>query len=499
VRRFCLLLCVVVLLAGFMPNLTAEAQGKVPRWEKAKKCEFDVPKGQTVTCGFLVVPEDRTDPKNKNTIKLYVAIFKAKTAKRAQDAIIYLEGGPGGYSLAAAGTSFSNAFAGFARTHDFIMFDQRGVGFSKPSLACPEETKVSYDNVTGRVPHAKAAERRLEALKACYDRLVAAGVNLSAYNSAQNAADVNDLRIVLGYKEFNLYGISYGTRLALTVMRDFPKGVRSVILDSTVPLQAELYPKIPANADRAFKVFFQGCLKDRPCNAAYPNLDKVFYDLVDKLNKKPITVTAKQPYTSKKFKVLVDGHMFINMLFNSLYSSQVIIYLPMIIWEASKGDYKLVEQVMAGSLVKQDFVSTGMYFSVQCAEEVSFNSQESLVAATKSFPKIASTFDMGYYYKVCQTWKVKPAPPVENQPVTSNIPTLVMAGQYDPITPPAYGHMAAKTIKGSYMFEFPGVGHGASVGDICPYRVAIAFFDNPKTRPDIGCVSTMTEPHFVTR
>src|SRR5262249_36888240 len=143
--------------------------------------------------------------------------------------------------------------------------------------------------------------------------------------------------------------------------------------------------------------------------------------------------------------------------------------------------------------------SIGMYYSVQCAEEVSFDTQESLQAADNGFPKLNKAFDMENYYKICQFWDVKPASAIENKPVTSAVPTLVMAGAYDPITPPSYGWQVAQTLRHSFYFEFPGVGHGASVGDICPYKVALAFFNNPKTKPSIDCISTMQEPQFVTR
>jgi pimeloyl-ACP methyl ester carboxylesterase len=491
-RRVILGLCLLLLLAS--SNYTAQAQTSVPRYESAK-CPFKVPRGQNVTCGYLIVPEDRSDPQSR-TIKIAVAVFNAQN-KTEDDPVIYLDGGPGGHSLETASLSFEAAFAGFARNRDFVMFDQRGVGYSQPNLDCPEETTAAYDGLTKRMTYEQKSDLIDQAIQTCHDRLVAQGVNLSAYNSAANAADVNDLRAALGYKEWNLYGISYGTRLALTIMRDFPDGIRSVVLDSTVPPQIDLFGKIPANADRAFKIFFTGCLKNRACNKAYPNLDKTFYNLVTTLNENPASITAKQPYTGKKFKLLIDGHDFVDMLFGSLYSNQVIVYLPKIISDASKGKYQLLEQFMAGSLVKHEYLSIGMYYSVQCAEEVSFNTLDSLEGAIKKFPKLADAFDMTQYYERCQMWGVKPAPAIENKAVTSPIQTLVMSGTYDPITPPSYGWQAAQTLKHSFYFEFPGVGHGASVSDICPYMVAIAFVENPLVRPEIGCISGMTEPSFI--
>ena len=365
------------------------------------------------------MPEDRSDPQGK-TIRLAVGIFKSPNKKPAPDAVIYLDGGPGGHSLETAKESFGNVFFSFAKKRDFVMFDQRGVGYSQPSLDCPEETKAAYDGLTQRMSFDDRNALIDKATVACHDRLVAQGINLSAYNSAENAADVNDLRLVLGYKQWDLYGISYGTRLALTIMRDFPDGIRSVILNSTVPLQIDLFGKMPYNANHAFQIFFDACLRNRLCDAAYPNLQKVFNDLVDRLDNAPATITVKQPYTGKQFKLLIDGNLLIDMLFNSLYSSSVIVFLPKIIWDASHNKYTLLQEMLAGSLVKHEFISTGMYYSVQCAEEIAFDTEETLQNADKSFPNLHQAFDMSRYYRMCQAWDVKPAPAIENQGVTSS-------------------------------------------------------------------------------
>jgi pimeloyl-ACP methyl ester carboxylesterase len=502
-RKLYAFLCVIVLLSlnAGLGGSPVKAADPVPRFEKSE-CPFDVPKGRTVECGYLVVPENR-HKLDSQTIRIAVAVFKAKTKMLITDAVIYLEGGPGGHSLETARISFSNAFAPFAAKRDFIMFDQRGVGYSEPSLDCPEVTKAAYEGMTKRMTGEERIANRLKGLQACRDRLAEEGIDLSAYNSQENAADVNDLRTVLGYKTFDLYGISYGTRLALTVMRDFPSGIRSVILDSIVPLQVDLYADIPANADRAFNVFFQGCLRNRQCNAAYPQLDKVFYGLVAKLNQKPVTISVRHPFTGRKYNLLIDGDLMIELLYHALYSSRVIVYLPKIISDASKGKYQLLQEALGGSLVQHEYVSAGMYYSVQCAEEISFDTVEKLRAADKRFPKLGKAFDVESYYHACRIWNVDSAPEIENKAVvidkTKKIPTLLLSGEYDPITPPRYAGLVAQTLPGSWQFQFPGVGHGVSVGDACPYRVALAFFDKPTAKPEIGCMSTMSQPQFVTR
>ncbi len=494
--RRCMTLC-LILLIGLSGTVTHAQGASVPRFEKAD-CQFEIPTGRTVECGYLVVPEDRSKPDGP-TIQLAVGIVKALNTHPASDPVLYLDGGPGGYTLETLQYSF-DVFKPFATKRDLIVFDQRGVGDSLPALDCPEDTKVSYDTISDNLTVAESSALHDKALQNCHDRLVKKGINLSAYNTAENAADVHDLRVALnkeyGYSQWNLFGISYGTRLALTEMRDFPDGVRSVILDSTVPLQVDLFARIPANADRAFKVFFDGCKKDSACNKAYPNLESVFYKLADTLAAKPATVSTLNPLTFKSYDVLINGDVLIDTLFQSLYSSELIPYLPAVIYNAHKGNYATLADLVMNDMINNEFFSAGMYYSVQCAEEVSFETPQTLINADKNFPKQRDVLDMGDFATVCKMWNVHAAPAVENQAVTSDLPTLVLSGEYDPITPPTYGQEAAKTLKNSTWLLFPGLGHGVSISDRCPLNISLAFIDAPDRKPDGSCIDTMHPPKF---
>jgi pimeloyl-ACP methyl ester carboxylesterase len=175
-----------------------------------------------VQCGYLSVPEDHTRPQGSK-IRLAIAIFKSASAHPKPDPVVYLQGGPGGPLVDALGPSFtSNSLAAWPGDRDLILLDQRGTGNSQPSLACPELTTMAH-------------ARFVEAMRACHDRLVREGINLNDYTTLQSTGDVHDLVQALGYRQANLYSISYGTRLALTVMRLSPSDVRSVVLDSVFP------------------------------------------------------------------------------------------------------------------------------------------------------------------------------------------------------------------------------------------------------------------------
>ena len=208
-------------------------------------------------CGYLIVPEDRSDP-DSQPISLHVAVFTSESEEPAPDPIVYLEGGPGGHALEIVPFIFEDRIAPFLTNRHFIVFDQRVVGYSEPNLDCPELIALTHETLDQQLSVEEQRAGGLSASLACRDRLIGEGVNLKAYTSAENAADLNALRQALGYEEWNLYGISYGTRLALTAMRDHPEGIRSVVLDSAYPLQVDLPTSLLSNADRAFSQLFGG-------------------------------------------------------------------------------------------------------------------------------------------------------------------------------------------------------------------------------------------------
>ncbi|MEZ4589741.1 MAG: alpha/beta hydrolase, partial [Chloroflexota bacterium] len=464
-------------------------------------CEFGIPGNRDVTCGYLTVPENRNDVANGRTVRLHVAIFASDSPNPAPDPILYLEGGPGGDALEVVPLAFEDRFAPFLANHEFIMFDQRGTGYSEPSLACPELIDLTLDTLDDDLTDEEAEALNLEALGACRDRLVADGVDLTAYNSAENAADVADLRIALGYEAWNLYGISYGTRLAQTVMRDHPEGIRSVVLDSAYPLAANLQLETAVNAERAFSVFFAGCAADPACAAAYPDLDAVFAQLVADLNENPIILEAYNLSDRQYYDALINGDFMVGLLFQALYSVELTPIMPKLIFDVRDGRTTDLNPLVSNLLFQQEFVSQGMQLSVQCNEEVSFSVPGETRPAT-AYPYLNDIFEASsvtgqFGFAVCDLWQAGQADPIENMLVNSDLPTLILAGEYDPITPPIWGQDVAEGLSDFYYFEFPGIGHGASVSGDCPLAVTQAFIADPTTEPDAACVAEMAGPPFL--
>ncbi len=476
---------------------TRQAAAYEPVFEESR-CNFDPIPDRDPQCGFLVVPENREDPAGRQ-VRLHVARFESDNPDAPDDPIVYLDGGPGGETLNTLAFGFEDSWGGFLAERHLILFDQRGVGLSEPTLECPEARDYLLDVIDENLPPEVYLEGEKAAYTECRDRLIADGVDLTQYNSVTNAADVADLRIALGIEEWNVLGISYGTRLAQGVMRDHPQGVRSVILDSAYPPDVDLFRELPGNYDRALDELFDGCLADAACAAAYPELEQRLYDLADELEADPINTQVRDITTLERHDAIIDGEALLGLVFQGLYSAEVIPVLPQLVDDLEAGDATLGTLLLTNRVAQSAFVSDGMYLSVQCNEEVPFSSAEAAIAAAGAYPDL-ELFSQGNYgfYEECELWDSGVAGPAENEPVVSELPTLVMAGEYDPITPPAWGERAASRLSNGVFVLFPGVGHAASLSADCARDVALAFFDDPSGSLDTSCVAAMAPPAFVT-
>ena len=469
---------------------------------RASDCPFQlgagIVNGQKIQCGYVTVPENRQHP-NGAKVQLAVAIFKSPNVQNDTSPVIRLEGGPGGPSLDNwAHYITSSNFSDFVFHHDLIMFDQRGTGYSTPSLKCPETLKLQYDTLNIHLNATDSERMALQALQACHARLVKSGVDLNAFNVQENAADVHDLIQALGYKQVNLYGVSYGTRLALTTMRLYPSVIRSVVLDSVYPPQKNR-TDLPSSAQRVFNILFQGCSANAQCATQYPQLSNVFYQLVTDLNANPVHFQTTNAVTGKTYSVVMAGNDFVFVLFSALYASPIIPALPKMIFQVRDHDYSILSQVY-GAVEFDDTFSDGMFYSDECNEDWSFLTQNDINGAMQGVaPQIqpALKSSLQQEYDSCRVWNVQKAPAIQKQPVVSTIPTLVLTDEYDPITPPANGKLAAQTLKNSYYFLFPGLGHGAEYSSSCVNSIISAFDDMPTQQPSGTCITSMGEPNFV--
>jgi pimeloyl-ACP methyl ester carboxylesterase len=466
----------------------------------AASCPFipapDQVEGSTVRCGFVVVPENRTRTDGRS-IQLAVAIYKAQGISSLPP-LIFLGGGPGSFVLADFGPRVSGSLArDLTAGRDFIMFDQRGVGFSEPALDCHELQALKYRAIEIHPTRAQETDDQVDAAFACRDRLLASGIELAAYNTPASAADVNDIRRALGYGQIDVWGLSYGTRLALTVQRDFSEVVHSLVLDSALPPTVNQLVDRAANAERAFQVLFDGCANDVACATAYPELETVFYDLVATLNRTPARYDAQHPRTGVVYDVVLTGDRLVRMLVDALVPPYLIPALPLAAASLQHGDFTLISQATS-LLMFDDSHSSGMFYSVNCADEGSRTSASQVFAARRTVrPEIVEALSEDARLRICAGWGAAKPRPSDATPVVSAVSTLILAGEYDPLTPPHYATVAGRTLRNSHWFQFPAMGHNLQRSSPCAHQMMMDFLANPTVTPDASCIAGMPPPAWV--
>lgn len=454
-------------------------------------CPFELPEdeieGETIDCVVVTVPESRNGLSD-NVIELAVVVLYANGEEQI-DPILHLAGGPGN-----SGTAFIWDFADHPiREHaSVILWDQRGTGYSYPSLDC---TGDGSD----------------EEVQACYDSLLEAGVVIDAYRTEENADDVNDIITALDLESINVYGISYGSRLALTVMKDPHPAIRSVILDGVYPPNVLSYVEDPINIVRVFQAIIDGCANDVDCNAQFPDLETVFIEAIDRLNEDPIIIDDPE-----EGEIEITGDDFIGELFASLYDTDAIPYAPALIYVAYNHDADAIYELLyadesdegfgtphrsRGDNFENDGNSEGMFNSLDCADEVPFNSLDGVEDAISELdlpPAWAEAFleDAVDTMSVCDIWQVTPSDPSIRVATNSDLPTLIFSGDYDPVTPPNWAELAAETLSNSYVFIIPAGGHGVFDMSECTLEITYQFLLDPDTEPDGSCVEDMPPPQW---
>jgi len=481
------------------PAVALAASMVSPHFEPGP-CPFtpaaDQVEGHSLSCGFVLVAENRTHLEG-NWLRLAVAVFKSRTLA-TRPSLIFLGGGPGTFVLERFGPGVSGSLArDLTADRDFVLFDQRGVGFSQPSLTCPELVDLKYRTIGSHPTRDQETEDRVAAAFACRDRLVASGIELAAYTTAANAADVNDIRAALGYERVDVWGLSYGTRLALTVAHDFPEAVHSLVLDSALPPSVNQVVDRVANAGRAFQVLFDGCAADLACASAYPDLDTVFYDLVAQLNTTPASYLAQHPRTGVVYNVVLTGDRLVRTLVDALDDASLIPFIPLVAASIQQGNFTLMSQATS-LLTFNDNSSGGMFYSVNCADEVSRTSAPQVFAARRTLrAEIVEALSEDARLRICAGWGAAQPQPGAARPVVSDVPTLILAGEYDPLTPPAYAEIAARTLRNSSWFEFPGIGHAVVPTSPCAHAMMIGFLAAPALTPDASCIADIRPPAWV--
>ncbi|EPX76270.1 alpha/beta hydrolase [Salipiger mucosus] len=294
--------------------------------------------GHTLICGTVSVPE-RYDAPDGRRVPLTFALGRAQTTQPFEDAIVYLHGGPASGSLGSISATTEVILGGHRAHRDVVTFDQRAAMLSSTTVRCRE---VMADNIVGLArsaagrPEIAGEEAKEENILApCIEELQAGDADLAAYNTANNARDVQAVMSALGYPEYNIFGISYGTRLALEVLRTAPEGVRAVIIDGVAPTGVKLYDDLFGPHGDSLEAMFDQCAADAGCAAAYPELRDKTLALGDILSDNPIPAARGMPAITSD---LFYGLVMMRTKHSATWTRDLTGYLPRMIYELSEGD-----------------------------------------------------------------------------------------------------------------------------------------------------------------
>jgi pimeloyl-ACP methyl ester carboxylesterase len=496
------LLIIVVLLAMGGTPILAQAD-EVPRFDIVDCAEFEIPdSAEDVECGYLTVPEFHARP-DGDTIQLAVLIIKSTSPDPAPDPLVLAQGGPGGSgidlykNLLNSGDAFGELGAKLRSDRDLIVFEQRGTHHSQPFLFCQEVFDATLNSLEENLSDEEEARLAIDAFDACKASLEQEGIDVSAYDSEENAHDIADLAAALGYDQINYYGVSYGTMLGQHLMRLHPEILRSVILDGIVAISGSPNQKIDAAKHRAYTELFAACAADPDCDETYPNLEQIFTETIDLLNQTPARVPITDPETGTTYNIFFSGDDFADIIVGLLYQTDMIPALPKLIYDARDGQFGLIGAALSMFIFDRE-MATGMYYSVMCAEDFDYTPDElDLTGVRESFVEDAKK-EAETDLKICEIWDVERLGPEADQPIVSDIPTLLLSGNFDPVTPASNAEIVAETLSDDYAYVFSADGHGVFMKGECANSIVEQFLANPDQEPDASCLAVLGPPEFIT-
>jgi pimeloyl-ACP methyl ester carboxylesterase len=443
------------------------------------------------------VPENR-QKQNGKTISISVAIFPSIAQPARHEPLFYITGGPGGQAM----EDMEFVVPALNQEQDLVVLAQRGTLDAKPSLLCPEIDAFDAKAVSLVYDAPSTGVQHVAATKACHDRLVAQGIDLGAYNTLENIEDFVDLRKVLGVPKWSLFGTSYGTYLALVLMRLHPENLVSVTIDSISPPSVAGLGWPWSSAGEGINNLFDACAAQPSCASRYEDVRTKFTSLVQQLEANPLTVTSHYKEGGPPVQVVLDGGALVNWLVaggRALFAAA-----PSAIHELANGN---PAQIAAGRAAladpaKESVQGYGLTYGVFCSEWIPFQPQSQIVAdgrlAFPAFPAtvLSQTPQLPFATEDCAVWNVPKAPASIKDVTTSDIPTLVINGSFDGKTSPMWATYVARSLRNSTTLIVPGIGHFVTAQSPCAQAVVRQFLANPTTRPDTSCVAQVAIPPF---
>lgn len=437
-------------------------------------------------CAWLTVPEDRARPQGRQ-LRLRVARIPAAGSRPQPDPLTVLAGGPG-MAASVMYASSASAFARINQDRDILLVDQRGTGASAP-LNCDFDEQDTYNS---------SPDRLQELVEACRDQL-AGKADLRFYTTSIAVRDLDAVRAALGYRQLNLYGVSYGTRVAQHYLRRYPARTRRVILDGVVAPDAVLPEGIALHAEAALRQILARCRSDRACSASFPDPLADYETVRGRVRAGPVAVEIADPRSGERRSIRFDAMQLAVVLRLNIYTPQGAALLPLALSQAARHDdfRALAAQALMAARPLQKALALGMSNSVMCAED-----DPRLDHRPVDRAQLAATFigtaQLDAIRRLCAAWPRGPVDPDLFDPVASSAPVLLLSGGNDPVTPPAFARAAMTRLGTARHIEVPDMGHG-QLGLPCMDRIMADFIRGTDVQQlDTRCLGALRPMPFFT-
>ena len=418
--------------------------------------------------------------------------------EKRDDPIIYLTGGPG---VKAQGYVDRLKDHGVVQARDLYILEQRGIGWSGDF--CP--TYFLQDPTAANTPDWDKYQRAgLEAMETCFAAAQAANVDLSGYSSIENARDVKALRTALGFDQWNIWGISYGSILGQAYLKEDPDGIRAAVIDAIVPLQQDItFHHIARYYDRVLTMLDEACVAHGKCAKKFPDFKERLEAAIMKTSMAPIEVDAidEELFPSGKgyfFQDIIGGAPFVLFYEQDNYAT-IPAFIDSFIRLVEKEDYEPFRLMTAGGAPVFD-ISQGMYNAIACNDNWHAAMRQAFEEDFADYPALSMIFGdpalVEEQARICQRYGATPRSPDDYLAVDTDIRTLIVEGAMDPITPPPLAKAILSGFSNGTYVEFPFAGHGPTRSVECAGDFLTKFFDAPDGELDTTCVDEMKPPEF---
>jgi pimeloyl-ACP methyl ester carboxylesterase len=470
-------------LLGAALALAPAAGAQAPRFQPGPCPEGTL---EGARCGTVQVPENRDRP--GRMLALNVVVLPARSTAPAREAITMFGGGPG--QAATSMGWLAEAFASLRDQRDLLFVDQRGTGRSAP-LQCQLRDPADPQSFLGEFLPPDRTARCLEELGRTAD--------LTRYGFLELAHDIEAVRNALGYDKLDLYGGSYGTRAAQVYMRTYPLAVRSVVLEGVVPPGYHQPMTYARTTDAALAGVATDCRADAACGAAFPDVLGEVRAVAARLEQSPGTAEILDPETGARLRLTLTRATFADMIRRMLYSPGTASQIPYLVHRAFQGDYRpVVSFALQDRRGYQEGLWWGLSLALTCSEDVPF--VDAQAAARDDAGTLLRDWRVQQQKAACRGWPTYTLPAGYFQPLAQDIPTLLVSGQYDPVTPPSGGAEVAASLRNSLHVVAPHGAHGYSglEGSACVDSLLVRFYRQGSVQGlDTSCVSAMHRPPFV--